>query len=155
MKLLVFALLLVSGARGAVQGDPCALIPQSRIAPILGSTKNIVIGTAKLPATVTESRACTYAGQENVATVIFIKFDTPGSAREYLGTVRAGFEKKSLKTANEKFDGEDGFSFTGGMLAVKKNVVMRVNVRPRIPTEHGSVNPTLTRELLLAALQTN
>jgi hypothetical protein len=155
VKPLVCSLLLIAGASGAVPGDACALIPQSRIAPILGTTKNIVIGTVKLPATVTESRACTYAGQENVATVIFIKFDTPASARDYLGTVRAGLEKKSIKTANEKFDGEDGFSFNGGMLALKKNVVMRVNVRPRIPTEHGSVNPSLTRELLLAALQTN
>jgi hypothetical protein len=121
----------------------------------LGTTKNTIVGTAKLPSTVTESRACAYAGQENVATVILFRFDSPGSAREYLGTVRAGLEKKSIKTTTDKFDAEDGFSFTGGMLAVKKNVVIRVNVRPRIPTEHGSVNPALTRELLLAALQSN
>jgi hypothetical protein len=155
VKHLVFALVLASGARGAVPGDACELIPRSRIAPILGSTKNLVIGTAKLPSTVTESKACTYAGQENAATVIFIKFDSPASARDYLGTVRAGLEKKSIKTVSEKFDQSDGFSFASGMLAVKKNIVMRVNVRPRIPTEHGTVNPTLTRELLLAALQSN
>lgn len=155
MKFLVCTLVLISGASGADTRDACELIPRPRIAPILGTTKNMVIGMAKLPSTVTESKACTYAGQENVATVIFIKFDTPASARDYLGTVRTGFEKKSIKTVNEKFDGEDGFSFAGGMLAVKKNVVMRVNVRPRIPTEHGSVNPALTRELLLAALQNN
>lgn len=120
MKRLLGAILLFRGAAVAAPADACSLIPQARIAPILGTTKNIVIGTAKLPSTVTESRACTYAGQENVATVILIKFD-----------------------------GEDGFSFAGGMLAVRKNVVLRVNVRPRIPTGRGTVNPTLSRELLL------
>lgn len=120
MKRLLGAILLFRGAAVAAPADACSLIPQARIAPILGTTKNIVIGTAKLPSTVTESRACTYAGQENVATVILIKFD-----------------------------GEDGFSFAGGMLAVRKNAVLRVNVRPRILTGRGTVNPTLSRELLL------
>jgi hypothetical protein len=134
--------------------DACAIVPQGQIGGMLGTTKNngIPITGAKLPPKATEGKACTYVGRDNSATVIWFKFSTPAAARDYLKTVRDGFEKQSLKTTSEKLDGEDGFSFSSGMLAVKKNVWLRVNV---YSTAGKVVAPDLTRQLMLDALRVN
>ena len=76
----------------------------------------------------------------------------PKAARDYLKTVRDGFDKQSMKTTNEKFDAEDGFSFNSGMLATKKNIWLRVNV---YSTVGKVVVLDLTRQLMLDALRAN
>ncbi len=129
------------------------MLPRDQIAKMLGTTKNISLNTLKLPPKATEGKACSYAGQENAATVILIKFESPAAARAYLETVRKGLEKQSMKTISAKFDGEDGFSFINGMIAVKKNTWLRVNVNTR--DGQKVVNLELTRQLLTLALQAN
>jgi len=119
---------------------------------MLGTTKNNGITNMKLPPRATEGKACSYVGKDNSATVIWFKFPTTAAAREYLKTVRDGLEKQSLKTTSEKFDGEDGFSFSSGMLAVKRNIWLRVNVNS---TAGKVLAPDLTRQLLLDALHAN
>ena len=147
---LACAVFLVSKALSAA--DACAIVPQGQIGGMLGTTKNNGITNMKLPPKATEGKACTYVGRDNSATVIWFKFSTPAAARDYLKTVRDGFEKQALKTTTEKLDGEDGFSFSSGMLAVKKNVWLRVNV---YSTTGKVVAPDLTRQLMLDALRVN
>lgn len=149
-RLLCAAFLLSPLASAAV--DACTLVPKDKIAGMLGTTKNSGVTTMKLPPKATEGEACSYVGKDNSATVILFKFPTPAAAREYLKTVREGFEKQSLKTTSEKFDGEDGFSFSSGMLAVKKNIWLRVNV---YSTAGKVVAADLTRQLMLDALHSN
>ena len=147
---LACAVFLVSKALSAA--DACAIVPQGQIGGMLGTTKNNGITNMKLPPKATEGKACTYVGRDNSATVIWFKFSTPAAAHDYLKTVRDGFEKQALKTTTEKLDGEDGFSFSSGMLAVKKNVWLRVNV---YSTTGKVVAPDLTRQLMLDALRVN
>jgi hypothetical protein len=129
------------------------MIPQAQIAGMLGTTKNKgITDKLKLPPKATEGKVCNYVGKDNSATVIWIKFPTPAAARDYLKTVRDGFDKQSLKTTNEKFDGEDGFSFSSGMLAVKKNIWLRVNV---YSTAGKVVALDLTRQLMMDAVRVN
>ena len=128
------------------------MVPSSAISGMLGTTKNNGITNMKLPPRATEGKACSYVGKDNSATVIWFKFPTTAAAREYLKTVRDGLEKQSLKTTSEKFDGEDGFSFSSGMLAVKRNIWLRVNVNS---TAGKVLAPDLTRQLLLDALHAN
>lgn len=129
------------------------MIPQSQIAGMLGTTKNKgITDKLKLPPKATEGKVCNYVGKDNSATVIWIKFPTPAGAHDYLKTVRDGFDKQSLKTTTEKFDGEDGFSFSSGMLATKKNIWLRVNV---YSTAGKVVALDLTRQLMLDALRVN
>jgi hypothetical protein len=133
--------------------DACAAIPQAQISGILGTTKNKGINSfQQLPPKATEGKACSYVGKDNSATVIWYRFSTPAAARDYLKTVRDGLEKQSLKTASEKFDGEDGFSFSNGMLATRKNLWLRVNVNS---TAGKVLAPDLTRQLLVDALRAN
>jgi hypothetical protein len=133
--------------------DACAMIPAAQVSKMLGTTKNKGIADKlKLPPKATEGKVCNYVGKDNSGTVIWIKFPTPAAAKDYLKTVRDGFENQSLKTTPEKFDGEDGFSFSSGMLAVKKNIWLRVNV---YSTAGKVVVPDLTRQLMLDALRAN
>ena len=151
MSRLVCVIFLFSRVVSAA--DACAMIPPAQISGMLGTTKNKGINTFKqLPPQATEGKACSYVGKDNSATVIWYKFSTPAAAREYLTTVRGGFEKQSFKTAPEKFDGDDGFSFSNGMLATRKNVWLRVNVNS---TAAKTLVPDLTRQLLLDALRAN
>jgi hypothetical protein len=147
---LLCALLLLSPIVSAA--EPCAMIPIAQISGMLGTTKNKGMANMQLPPKATEGKACTYAGKDNSATVILFRFSTPVAARDYLKTVRDGFEKQSIPTTSEKLGGEDGFSFSSGMLAVKKNVWLRVNV---YSTAGKVVSPDLTRQLTLFALQAN
>lgn len=120
---------------------------------MLGTTKNHGITTMKLPPKAVEGKACTFSGKDNSATVILFSFPTPAAAREYLKTVRDGFSAQALKTTPEKFDNaDDGFSFSSGMLAVKKNIWLRVNV---YSTADKVVALDLTRQLMLSALRSN
>ena len=151
MYRLLFAVFLITRVACAAV-DACAMIPAVDIASMLGTTKNNGMTTMKLPPKATAGKACTYVGKDNSATVILVKFPAAASAREYLKTVRDGFEKQSLKTTTEKFGADDGFSFTSGMLAVKKNVWLRVNV---YSTAGKVVSPDLTRQLMLDALRAN
>jgi len=150
---LLSVVLLVSPLVSSA-AESCDMVPEAQIFGMLGTTKNngIPITGKKLPPKATEGKACTYAGKDNSATVIVFKFPTPAAAREYLKTVRDGFSAQALKTTSEKFDGEDGFSFSSGMLAVKKNVWLRVNV---YSTVGKVVALDLTRQLILDALQAN
>jgi hypothetical protein len=149
---LLFAVLLLSPVASAAV-DACAMIPQAQISSMLGTTKNKGISNnMKLPPKATEGKVCNYVGKDNSATVIWIKFPTPSGAQDYLKTVRDGLEKQSLKTTSEKFSGEDGFSFNSGILAVKKNIWLRVNV---YSTGGKVVALDLTRQLMLNALRAN
>ena len=57
-----------------------------------------------------------------------------------------------MKTTAEKYSGEDGFSFSSGAIAVKKNVWLRANVNSTV----GKIlAPDLTRQLMLDALRAN
>jgi hypothetical protein len=146
------AVLLLSGVASAGV-DACAVVPSVDIASMLGTTKNKgITDKLKLPPKATEGKVCTYVGKDNSATVIWIKFPTPAAARDYLSTVRDGFEKQSLKTTTEKFGAEDGFSFNSGMLAVKKSIWLRVNVNS---TAGKVLVPDLTRQLMTDALRAN
>jgi hypothetical protein len=131
------------------------MIPQERISGMLGTTKNNGITNLKqLPPApnATEGKACSYVGKDNSATVVWYKFATPAAAREYLKAKHDEFEKQNVKTTVEKFDGAEGFSFSSGMLAVKKNIWLRVNV---YSTAGKVVVPDLTRQLMLDALRVN
>jgi len=129
------------------------MVPSVDIASMLGTTKNKgITDKLKLPPKATEGKVCTYVGKDNSATVIWIKFPSAAGAREYLKNVRDGFEKQSLKTTSEKFGAEDGFSFNNGMLAVKKNIWLRVNVNS---TTGKVLAPDLTRQLMMDALRVN
>ena len=134
--------------------DACAMIPTAQIGGMLGTTKNHgTIFTAKqFPPKAIEGKGCSYDGKDNTATVIWYKFPTAAAAQEYLKTVRDGFEKQSYPTKSEKFGDSDGFSFSNGMLAVKKNIWLRVNVHS---TAGKVVAPDLTRQLMLDALRAN
>jgi hypothetical protein len=148
---LLCAVFLISRVVSAAS-DPCAVAPQASVAGMLGTTKNHGISNMKLPPKATEGRACTYVGKDNSATVILFTFPTAAAAREYLKTVRDGFSAQALKTTSEKFDSEDGFSFSSGMLAVKRNNWLRVNV---YSTAGKVVAPDLTRQLMLDAIRAN
>jgi hypothetical protein len=128
------------------------MVPQSEIFGMLGSTKDTGIAKMKLPPKATDGKACSFVGKDNSATVIMFTFATPAAAREYLKTVRDGFSAQALRTTDEKFDGEDGFSFSSGMLAVKRNLWFRVNVNS---TSKKVLVPDFTRRLLLDALHSN
>ncbi len=128
------------------------MVPPALISGMLGTTKNNGITNMKLPAKATEGKACTYVGKDNSATIIWFKFPTPAAAAAYLKSVRDGFSGQALKTTSEKFDAEDGFSFSNGMLAVKKNIWLRVNV---YSTAGKIVAPDLTRQLMLGAIRAN
>jgi hypothetical protein len=131
------------------------MIPQERVSGMLGTTKNKGITNLKqLPPAphATEGQACSYVGKDNSATVFWYKFATRAAAREYLKTKREEFEKQNVKTTTEKFSGEDGFSFSNGMLAIKMNVCLRVNV---YSTVGKVVALDLTRQLMLDALRAN
>jgi hypothetical protein len=135
--------------------DACAMIPQAQISEMLGTSKNNGITNLKqLPPApnATEGKACSYIGKDNSATVVWYKFPTPAAAREYLKTKHDEFEKQNVKMTAEKFDGADGFSFSSGMLAVKKNIWLRVNV---YSTSGKVVALDLTRQLMLDALRAN
>jgi hypothetical protein len=140
-------------SRIASAADACAMLPRDQITKMLGTTKNISLNTLKLPPKATEGKACSYAGQENAATVIVIKFESPAAAQAYMETVRKGLEKQSMNTIMTKFDGEDGFSFINGMIAVKRSTWLRVNVNSRFGLK--VVNLELTRQLIGLALQVN
>jgi hypothetical protein len=146
---LIFGLFLISRIVSAA--DACAMIPSSAISGMLGTTKNkslVLKGTP--PAT--EGKVCQYVGKDNSATLIWIKFPTPAAAREHLRKTREGLEKQSLATTPEKFDGDDGFSFSNGVLAVKRNIWLRVNVNS---TTGKTFIPDLSRQFLLNALKVN
>jgi hypothetical protein len=147
---LACAVLLISRVVSAA--DACAMIPSAQVAGMLGTTKNNALNKMALPPKATDGKACSYVGKDNSATVIWIKFATPAAARDYLKTVRDGLEKQSLTTNSEKFDGEDGFSFSSGMLAIKKDVWLRVNVNS---TAGKVLVPDLSRQLMLDALHAN
>jgi hypothetical protein len=135
--------------------DACAMIPPAQISGMLGTTKNNGITNLKqLPAAANamEGKACSYIGKDNSATVVWYKFPTPGSARDYMKAMHDQFEKQNVKTTPEKFEGEEGFSFTSGVIAVKKNVWLRVNV---YSTAGKVVALDLTRQLMLDALRAN
>jgi hypothetical protein len=131
------------------------MVPSVDIASMLGTTKNNGITNLKqLPPApnATEGKACSYVGQDNSATVVLYKFPTPAAAREYLKTKRAEFEKQNVKTTSETFSGADGFSFSSGIIAVKKNLWLRVNV---YSTAGKVVSPDLTRQLMVDTLRAN
>jgi hypothetical protein len=136
----------------AAADDACAVVPQALISGMLGTTKNNGITNMKLPPKATAGKACTYVGKDNSATVIWFLFPTPAAARDYLKFVRDKFSAQALKTTTEKFDEEDGFSFSSGMLAVKKNIWLRTNV---YSTGGKVVAPDLTRQLMLGGLRAN
>jgi hypothetical protein len=151
---LLCSVFLVSRIVSAA-GDACAVIPQAQVSKMLGTTKNRGITNLKqLPpaANATEGGACSYVGKDNSATVFWYRFSTPATAREYLKSKRDEFEKQNVKTTAEKFSGEEGFSFSNGMLAVKKNICLRVNVNS---TVGRVVALDLTRQLMLDALRAN
>ena len=151
IRLLCAVLFLSRVVSAAV--DACAVVPSVDIASMLGTTKNKgITDKLKLPPKATEGKVCTYVGKDNSATVIWIKFPSAAAAREYLNNVRDGFEKQSLKTTSEKFGSDDGFSFNNGMLAVKKNIWLRVNVNS---TAGKILAPDLTRQLMMDALRAN
>ncbi len=142
-------------ARVASAVDACAMIPAAPISGMLGTTKNKGITDLKrLPSApnATEGKACSYIGKDNSATILWYKFATPAAARDYLKTKHDEFEKQSVKTTSEKFDGADGFSFSSGILAVKRNICLRVNV---YSTGGKVVVADLTRQLMLDALRAN
>jgi hypothetical protein len=140
-------------ARVASAGNACDMIPRDRITLMLGTTKNTSLNTIKLPPKATDGKACAYSGVDYVGTVIVMKFESPAAAREYLQSVRKDLERQALKTTAEKFEGEDGFSFDNGMLVVKRDTMLRVNVNPPVTKGKVIVNLGLTRQLLLLALQ--
>lgn len=155
MKRAVCAIFLLIGlAKAAPPVNPCTLVPATQLIPILGITKNSGVTTLKLPSKATESKACSYGGQEYAALIILMKFESPADAREYMQSVRDGLDKK-FKTVTEKFDAFDGFSFKAGMLAVKNNNLLRVNVSPRIATGTGGINADLTEQVMRLALRAN
>jgi hypothetical protein len=148
-----FAVLLVS--RTLLAADACAMLPPTVISGMLGTTKNQGISDLKRlpPATnATQGSACSYVGKDNSATIFWYKFTTPAAAREYLKTKREEFEKQQVKTTPEKFGADDGFSFSSGIMAVKKNIVFRVNV---YSTVGKVVALDLSRQLMTDALQAN
>jgi hypothetical protein len=155
VKILVLAIVIIGAAAGATPPDGCAMLPLDQIRPLLGITKNTPVKTAKLPPKATEANACTYSGQEHVGLVVRFKFDSPDGAREYLEYLRGGLTKKSIRTTSEKFDGEDGFSSINGMVAVKKNMLIRVKVGPPSTSGNMLADPALTRLILLMALKAN
>ena len=129
------------------------MVPSAEISGMLGTTKNKSLAKlSKLPPKAMEGKGCSYVGQDNSATVILIEFATADAARDYLKTVRDGLENQSFKTTGEKFGSEDGFSFVNGMLAVKKNILLRVNVNS---TTGKVLAPDLTRRLMLDTLRVN
>lgn len=131
------------------------MIPTAPISGMLGTTKNRGITDLKrLPpaANATEGKGCSYIGKDNSATILWYKFETPAAAREYLKSKRDEFEKQSVKTTTEKFDGAEGFSFSSGILAVKRSICLRVNV---YSTGGKVVALDLTRQLMLDALRAN
>ena len=130
------------------------MIPAAQVSGMLGTTKNKgMVSTAKqLPAKATEGKACTYVGKDNSATIVWYKFPTSAAAKDYLKSVRDSFEKQSYKTASEKFGDDEGFSFSNGMLAVRKNIWLRVNVNS---TLSKVLAPDLTRQMMLNALRAN
>ena len=132
--------------------DACSMIPGMQITSMLGDVKTSGLDKLKLPPKATSGKACSYKGLDNSATYVLFRFTTPAAAHDYLKTVRDDFEKQNLKTVPERFDGEEGFSFSSGMLAVKKNVWLRVNVNS---TAGKKLIPDLTRQLMLAALRAN
>jgi hypothetical protein len=149
MLRLVFAVLILAATHAAA--DPCDIIPPAKVFAMLGTTKNKAIASMKpLPSKAIAGQACSYAGTDNSATVIWYKFSTPAAARDYLKTIRESFEDQNLRTTSEKFAGEDGFSFNNGMLAVKKTLWFRVNVNS---TAGSILVPDLTRQLMLEALK--
>jgi hypothetical protein len=142
-------------SKALLAADACAVLPQVQIGGMLGTTKNKGITDLKqLPPapSATEGGACTYVGKDNSATVFWYKFATPAAARQYLASKRDEFEKQKVKTTAEKFGAEDGFSFSSGVLAVKRNICFRVNV---YSTVGKVVALDLTRQLMLDALQVN
>jgi hypothetical protein len=131
------------------------MVPQVDIASMLGTTKNNGITNLKrLPPALnaTEGKACSYVGQDNSATVVWYKFPTAAAAGDYLKAKRVEFEKQNVKTTPEKFSGADGFSFSSGIIAVKKNIWLRVNV---YSTTGKVVSPDLTRQLMIDTLRAN
>lgn len=131
------------------------MIPTAPISGMLGTTTNKGITDLKrLPPApnATEGKACSYVGKDNSATILWYKFSTPAAAREYLKTKRDEFEKQNVKTTPEKFDGAEGFSFSSGIIAVKRSVCLRVNV---YSTGGKVVALDLTRQLMLDALRAN
>ena len=146
------AVFLISRVAAAAD-DACAVVPQALISGMLGTTKNNGITNMKLHAQGNSRQSvATYVGKDNSATVIWFLFPTPAAARDYLKFVRDKFSAQALKTTTEKFDEEDGFSFSSGMLAVKKNIWLRTNV---YSTAGKVVAPDLTRQLMLGALRAN
>ena len=146
MTRLLCAAFLIS--RVASAADACALVPSVDIASMLGTTKNNGISNLKqLPpaANATDGKACSYVGTDNSATIVWYKFATPVTAREYLKAKRGEFEKQNVKTTSEKFDAAEGFSFSSGIMAVKRNIFLRVNV---YSTAGKVVSPDLTRQLM-------
>ncbi len=153
MVRLLCAVVLISRVVNAA--DACAMIPSAQISGMLGTTKNNGITNLKqLPPApnATEGKACSYVGKDNSATVVWYEFPTPAAARDYLKTKHDEFEKQNVKMTAEKFEGSDGFSFSSGMLAVKKNIWLRVNV---YSTAGKVVVLDLTRQLMLDALRAN
>lgn len=150
MRHLLFAILLLAPAMNAA--DACNMIPAMQIASMLGDVKMAGMDKMKLPPKAVAGKACTYKGQDNSATYILTKFGNAADARAYLKTVRDGLDKQNLKTTSERFDGEEGFSFASGVIAVKKNIWLRVNVNS---TKSKVLVPDLTRQLMLAALRAN
>jgi hypothetical protein len=124
---------------------------------ILGYIKANGITNVQLPPKATSGRACTYGGQEYIAVVIQMKFESPEAARAYMQSVRDGLRTKKgkIETTSEKFEGVDGFSFSSGMLAANKDFVLRVSVNPRIATGKGGIHADLTRQVMLLALKSN
>lgn len=150
MHRLLLAILFLAPVIKAA--DACNMIPGMQIASMLGDVKSTGIDKMKLPPKAVSGKACTYKGQDNSATYVLTKFPAAADARAYLKTVRDGLEKQNLKTTSERFDGEEGFSFATGMIAVKKNVWLRVNVNS---TKSKVLVPDLTRQLMQAALRAN
>lgn len=146
---VIFGLFLISWIVSAA--DPCAMIPSATISGMLGTTKNKNLVLKPAPPAL-EGKVCQYVGKDNSATLIWIKFPTAAAARENLQKTREILEKQSLATTPEKFDGNEGFSFSNGVLAVKKNIWLRVNVNS---TTGKTFIPDLSRQFLLNALRAN
>ncbi|HTB13246.1 MAG TPA: hypothetical protein VK752_16800 [Bryobacteraceae bacterium] len=142
---------LVPGVALAAE-DACAMVPPALISSMLGTTKNNGISNMKLPPKATQGKACTFVGKDNSATLIWFKFSTPAAAHDYLKTVRDKLSAQALQTTTENLDGEEGFSFSSGILAVKKNIWLRGDV---YSTGGKVVAPDLTRQLILGALRAN
>ena len=145
---------MLSKVLSAAANDACAMIPAAQVSGMLGTTKNkAIVSTAKqLPPKASQGKACTYVGRDNSATVIWYRFPTAAAAKDYLKTLRDSFEKQSYKTTSEKFGDDEGFSFSNGMLAVRKNIWLRVNVNS---TASKVLAPDLTRQMMLNALRAN